>query len=172
MPPPFRPTPLRAAFVVLAASAAILGAALFAQYVGGLRPCALCHWQRYPYVATIVLGLLALLLARNATLGRYVGALIGLAGLVFLAGAGIAVFHIGVEQHWWQGTSACGQTLGQAQSIEDLRRALLAQPVVRCDQVAWSFLGLSMAGYNFLLSVALGLFSLAAAFRLLKDARP
>jgi disulfide bond formation protein DsbB len=171
MPPPFRPTPLRAAFVVLAASAAILGAALFAQYVGGLRPCELCHWQRYPYVATIVLGLLALLLARNAALGRYVGALIGLAGVVFLAGAGIAVFHIGVEQHWWQGTSACGQTLGQAQSIEDLRRALLAQPVVRCDQVAWSFLGLSMAGYNFLLSVALGLFSLAAAFRLLKDAR-
>ena len=172
MPPPFRPTPSRTALVVLAASAAILGSALFAQYVGGLRPCELCHWQRYPYMVNIALAILALPLARNAAAARYDGALIGLAGLVFLVGAGIAVFHIGVEQHWWQGTSACGQTIGNVQTIDDLRRALLAQPVVRCDQVTWSFLGLSLAGYNFLLSAALGTFTLAAAFRLSKDARP
>jgi disulfide bond formation protein DsbB len=84
------------------------------------------------------------------------------AGVAALAGTGIAVFHVGVEQHWWQGTAECGSTLGAASSIEDMRRMLLAQPVVRCDEVAWSLFGISMAGYNALISLGLAAFALAA----------
>lgn len=86
-----------------------------------------------------------------------------LAGLVFLAGAGIAAFHVGVEQHWWQGLASCGGNLPQARTVEELRAALLAQPVVRCDEVAWSLFGISMAGWNFLFSLGLAALSFAAA---------
>jgi disulfide bond formation protein DsbB len=115
----------------------------------------LCHWQRYAHAAAIVGAAGALALPRSASW------LVAVSGLALLAGAGVAVFHVGVEQHWWQGTAACGSNLGAASSIEELRARLLAQPIVRCDEVAWSLFGVSMAGYNFLASLVLG--ALAAA---------
>lgn len=147
-----------APLLVALASAAILGSALASQYFGGLQPCELCIWQRWPYVATILLGLVAAALSGAA---RRV--LLVLAGLVFLAGAAVAAFHVGVEQHWWQGLASCGGNLPRAQTVEELRAALLAQPVVRCDEIAWTFLGISMAGWNFLLSLGLAALSFAAA---------
>jgi disulfide bond formation protein DsbB len=81
-----------------------------------------------------------------------------------MVGAGIAVFHVGVEQHWWAGTAACGSTLS-ATSVEALRAQILAAPVVRCDQPAWSLLGISMAGYNALISAALAVVALIGARR-------
>ena len=151
------PQPREAALIVLVASAGLLAGALAFQYLGGYAPCVLCHWQRYAHAATIVLALVALAVPRAAPL------LLAGAGLALLAGAGIAVFHIGVEQHWWQGTAECGSAIGGAGSIEELRARLLAQPVVRCDEVAWSLFGLSMAGYNFLASLVLGLLAIASA---------
>ncbi|MBL8838097.1 MAG: disulfide bond formation protein B [Alphaproteobacteria bacterium] len=148
-----------------AASAAVLGTALGSQFIGGLRPCELCHWQRYPYVATILLGIAGAVLARRAPRGNAAPALAALAGLVFLAGAGIAFFHVGVEYKWWEGTNACGAGGGTIQSIDDLRRMLESAPIVRCDEPAWSMAGISMAGYNMLVSLALAAIALLGARR-------
>jgi disulfide bond formation protein DsbB len=136
----------------------LLGA-LFFQYVVGLAPCVLCIWQRWPHVAVVVLGAAALGLARRA--GARAAAL-ALAGIALLVGAGIGAFHVGVEQRWWAGTSECGGAVG-AGSVDALRAQILAAPVVRCDEVAWSLFGISMAGYNVLISLALAAVAFLAA---------
>lgn len=148
-------------------SAAILGAALLSQYVGGLQPCVLCVYQRWPYVVTIALGLAGFVLARRHPAAARI--MLALAGLTFLVGGGIAFFHVGVEQGWWQGTSGCGAPTGGAMTLEDLRAQVLAAPVVRCDEVSWSLLGISMAGYNFLVSLALAAATLWLAARRRQD---
>jgi disulfide bond formation protein DsbB len=153
--------PRTAAALVLLASAATLGGAFAFQYLGGLAPCILCWWQRYAHFAIIGFALLAVLPVAPAVRSLL---LLGAAAAA-LTGTGIAVFHVGVEHHWWQGTAECGSTLGAANSIDEMRKMLLAQPVVRCDEVAWSLFGISMAGYNVLISLALGVFALAAALQ-------
>ncbi|HEX6978623.1 MAG TPA: disulfide bond formation protein B [Alphaproteobacteria bacterium] len=156
-----------AAALLLVASAAVLSAAFAFQYLGGLAPCVLCLWQRYPYGAVIGLSALALVLASR----RWAPVLLAICGVAFLVGAGIAAFHVGVEQHWWQGTAACGATQGAAASLEALRAQLMAQPVVRCDEIPWALFGISMAGYNFVISLALAAFSFAMAWRLFAAAQ-
>lgn len=151
-----------AAALLLVASAAVLSAAFAFQYLGGLAPCVLCLWQRYPY--GVVIGLTALALVLGSY--RWMPVLLAICGVTFLVGAGIAAFHVGVEQHWWQGTAACGATQGPAPSLEALRAQLMAQPVVRCDDVPWALFGISMAGYNFIVSSVLAVFSFAMAWRL------
>jgi disulfide bond formation protein DsbB len=150
-----------AAAVILAASAAVLAGALAFQHWGGLAPCVLCIWQRYAHGGIMVFAALALAMGRPQWRAPL---LIG-AGVAALVGVGIAVFHVGVEQHWWQGTAECGSTLPPAATIDELRARLLAQPVVRCDEVAWSLFGISMAGYNAILSLALAGLAFAAARR-------
>ncbi|MBI1777382.1 MAG: disulfide bond formation protein B [Proteobacteria bacterium] len=152
--------------LVLAASALVLGTALASQYVGGLQPCVLCLYQRYPYWIAIALSVLALAAMRMPGGRRASAALVGLAGVGFLAGAAIALFHVGVEQHWWAGTAECGTTLPAAASAAQLKAQLLAQPVVRCDEVAWSLFGVSMAGFNVLVSLGLTAFAGLGAKRL------
>lgn len=156
-----------AALLVLAASAALLGAALAFQHWGGLAPCVLCIWQRYAHVAIMVFAGLALAVGRP----QWRSVLLVGCGVAALAGAGIALFHAGVEQHWWQGTAECGSTLPPAATIEELRARLLAQPVVRCDEVAWSLFGISMAGYNVILSLAIAAFAVVAAQRARRQPR-
>lgn len=152
-------SPRTTAALLLVASAAILGGAFAFQYVGGLQPCILCWWQRYAHMATIALAAIAVAASgRGSTRTGWL--LVTLTGLALLTGAGIAAFHVGVEQHWWAGTAECGSTLGGASGIDELRARLLAQPIVRCDDIAWSLFGISMAGYNFLLSLALAAFAL------------
>jgi len=154
----------RAPLAILLASLAILGAALASQYWGGLQPCTLCLWQRWAYVATIALGIAALVAG-----GRPRAVLVGLAGLAFLAGAGVAVFHVGVEQRWWQGLATCSAGTG-AQTVEQLKAQILAAPVVRCDDIPWSWLGISMAGWNVVASLVLAGFSAIAARTLWRSA--
>ncbi|HEX9464796.1 MAG TPA: disulfide bond formation protein B [Alphaproteobacteria bacterium] len=158
-----------AALILLIGSAALLGGAFAFQYIGGLAPCILCWWQRYAHMATIVVAATALAASRSGD-SRAGWVLVAAAGLTLLAGAGIAAFHVGVEQHWWAGTAECGSPVGGAGGIEELRARLMAQPVVRCDEVAWSLFGISMAGYNFLVSLALAAFAGLASARHL--ARP
>ena len=149
-----------AAAVVAAGSAATLGAALAFQHWGGLAPCELCYWQRYPYWGAIPLAILGALLPGRA------GALcLAGAALCLAATAGIGGFHVGVEQHWWQGTTACGSSQGPTASLEELRARLLAAPIVRCDAPAWTLGGLSMAAYNMSIATCL---CLAAAWTALK----
>ena len=149
-----------------AASAAMLGAALFFQYGMGLYPCELCLYQRTPYAAVIVIGGLGALWLRNSATPALPAILLGAAcALLFAAGAGIAAFHVGVEQGWWTGTEACVGGGLDTGDIEAMRQAILAAPAVRCDDVTWSLLGISMAGWNF---VAATTFTLASGATLLR----
>lgn len=137
-----------------AGSAAVLAAALVAEHGFGLEPCALCLYQRVPYAATGTLGLagLALTSRRGALM-----AIAGLSAVAFAAGAAIAGFHVGVEQHWWPGLDSCSVGGGDAPTdIADLRAMIEGtERVVPCDEVAWDMFGISMAGYNFMLSIGL-----------------
>ena len=146
-----------APIVIVVASAAMLAAALLMQYVGGLPPCALCHWQRYAYIASGVLGCAALFGARRV--------LIALAGVAFLVGAGIAVYHAGVEWKIFAGPSSCTSTVVGAQTLDELRRQLTAAPVIRCDEAPWTLFGISIAGYNALISAALSVYAFTAAWK-------
>ena len=137
---------------VLIAAGALAGA-LFFQYVLGLYPCPLCIDQRLAHGAAGLFGMIAISLA-GSRIYLAIAALV-LADLAFTTGAGIALYHAGVEYQFWQGpitcTAAAGLSAG-AQSLDNLKALLETAPVARCDEAPWSFLGVSMAGYNFLLS--------------------
>jgi disulfide bond formation protein DsbB len=160
--------PRTSALFLLIASAGSLLAAFFFQYVVGLQPCVLCIWQRWPYAAVIVLTILVLTAAARTPKLR--AALLALCGVALLFGGGVAVFHVGVEQHWWTGTPGCGVP-ATANSIDALRAQIMAAPVVRCDQVAWSLFGISMAGYNILISLALAAVAFISARRAIGSAQ-
>jgi disulfide bond formation protein DsbB len=151
----------RLPLVVLVASAAVLGGALVFQYVVGLRPCELCLYQRWPYDGAILIALAALVAGRRAL----TSAALGLCALGFLVGAGLAFYHVGVEQRWFAGPAACTGAPAAATTAEELRKQLLAEPVVRCDEPQWSLFGISLAGWNLLASLALAVFCLDARRR-------
>jgi len=152
----------RSPLLVTIASLASLAVAFTSQYWGGLQPCVLCVYQRYPYGVAAVLGLVGILIAGKPHWLRIV---LLLAALAFAVDAGIAAFHVGVEQHWWAGTSECGSLLDLNANPEDLKNQLLQQPVVRCDEPAWTLFGISMAGYNFLYAALCALATLRLAAR-------
>ena len=152
----------RIPLLVAVASLASLAIAFASQYWGGLQPCVLCIYQRYPYGVAAALGIIGMIVAGRPGLLR---SILLLAALAFLVDAGIAAFHVGVEQHWWAGTSECGSLLDLNASPEDLKNQLLNQPVVRCDEPAWELFGVSMAGYNFLYAALCGLATLWFAAR-------
>jgi disulfide bond formation protein DsbB len=159
--------PRFAPLLVLVASAALVGGALLFQYVGNLAPCELCLYQRWPYYAAIPLSLVALLAGRRpATLG-----LLALCALLFIAGGALAFYHVGVEQHWFAGPTACTGGISAGGSVEDFTKRLLETPPVRCDQIAWSLFGISLAGWNFLASLALVIFCIAALTALARSPR-
>jgi disulfide bond formation protein DsbB len=152
----------RIPLLVMIASVTSLAIAFASQYWGGLQPCVLCIYQRYPYGVAAALGLVGILVAGRPGLLRLI---LLLAALAFVVDAGIAAFHVGVEQHWWGGTSECGSTLDFTLSAEELKKQLLGQPLVRCDEPAWTMFGISMAGYNFLYAALCGLATLCFAVR-------
>ena len=133
--------------LVLTGSAALLGGALAFQYLDHLAPCEMCLWQRWPHVAALVLGLLAWALHSDRRV-------VALAAVAALVSAGVGYFHAGVEYHWWAGPQACtGTTLDPGKSFI---AAALASPMIRCDAAAWTLFGVSMAGYNALISTFIG----------------
>ena len=134
--------------MLLAGSGALLGGALAFQYLGHLAPCEMCLWQRWPHVAALGLALLAWLL-------RFDRRLLAVAAVSLLVGAGLGAFHAGVEWHLWAGPPDCtAATIGG--SIADITAMVLATPLIRCDAAAWTLFGVSMAGYNALLSTLIG----------------
>lgn len=145
--------------IVALAAAGLLIAVFAMQYIGGLAPCSLCLTQRWPHGIALVLGLVALMPITAAPVRRLLLALIALS---FAVTAGVGAYHAGVEYGWFTGPTACSGTI-TGNTVEELKRALMAQPVVRCDEVAWSLFGISLAGYNFLASSALAVFSATAA---------
>ncbi len=150
--------PHRSGLLVALAAGGTLALVLIAQYGFGLPPCEMCHWQRWPHIAALILGLAALLLPRWRV------QLLSLAALSFAITGGIGVFHAGVEWKWWQGLTSCSST-ATPNSLDALRAQLMNAPVVRCDDAAIRVLGLSMAGWNALWSAALAVFALLAARR-------
>jgi disulfide bond formation protein DsbB len=134
----------RAHLLLLLAPAALLGGAFAFQHIGGLHPCEMCVWQRWPHALALVAGTAALLLPAASRRWPLL-----LAALAVVVTGSIGVYHAGVEQRWWQGPSTCSATdLGSGDFLSNV----LATPVVQCDQIAWSLAGISMAGYNAILS--------------------
>ena len=134
----------QARLLALLVPAGLLGGALLFQYGGGLYPCEMCYWQRWPHAAAILLALGAILSPISVPRAR---PLVLLAALAIAVSGAIGVFHAGVELGYWEGITVCTAT--GATSLEDI----LKVPLVRCDQVQWSLLGISMAGWNAIISL-------------------
>jgi len=134
----------QARLLALLIPATLLGGALFSQYAGGLYPCEMCYWQRWPHGAAILLALVALASPIRATRTRLT---VMLAALMIAISGAIGLFHAGVEQGWWEGITQCTAT--GALTLNDI----LNMPLIRCDQIQWSFLGLSLAAWNAIISL-------------------
>ena len=137
---------------VVAACAGALAVAFASEHLFGLDPCLLCHYQRAAYAAAGGLAMVGVFVRGG---GRAL--MVALSAVAFLAGAGTAFYHVGVEQHWWEQTAACaGRPAGQSGlSVAELRQQMLAPPPKACDEVDWSLFGISLAGFNVLASLAL-----------------
>jgi disulfide bond formation protein DsbB len=158
VPMPSKSRPGAFAGAAAIGAAAMLVAALAFQELGGLTPCPLCIWQRWPHVAALLLGGAAWALGGRGP-GR-TAALLG--GLAMLGGAGLALYHVGIEQRWWAGPASCVGAPLDGVSTAELIDRIRAAPMVRCDEIAWSFLGLSMAGWNAVAQLGLGFLFLRA----------
>ncbi|MBD3730007.1 MAG: disulfide bond formation protein B [Sphingomonadales bacterium] len=141
------PPERQAQWLAIALPALLLGGAYFGQYVFGLYPCEMCWWQRYPHFLALVAGLLSLVAPPRR-------GWIALAGLGVLVSGLIGGFHAGVEYGWWEGVTACSRV---ASGGGDPLDAVMNAPLVRCDEVQWSLFGISLAGFNFLISTGGGL---------------
>ena len=139
---------------VAALGSALLLAGAFLFQAMGYAPCKMCIWQRYPHVAAIALGAVAIFVPLPA--------LIALGALAALATAGVGAYHVGVEQGWWEGPTSC--SAGSIDNLDPnaLFDQIMAAPLIRCDEIAWQFAGLSMAGWNMVLSLGLAALWIAA----------
>lgn len=144
-----------AAVAIAAVSVAVLAGAWFMQLVLGIQPCPLCLEQRYAYYAAIpVAGLIALCSWRGVPRAKLTGGLVLLA-LAFVANAALGVYHAGIEWAFWQGPTDCSGPIVDFGKTGNLLDDLNKVKVVRCDQVQWRVLGLSLAGYSALISFGL-----------------
>lgn len=134
--------------IALAVPLLMLGGAYAFQFIGGLHPCEMCWWQRYAHMAAIPLALIAYAARGRACVS---GLFAGLAGIAIGVSGGIGLFHAGVEYGWWQGLTACS-TSPAGGNTADILNQIMATPITRCDVAPWHLFGISMAGYNGLLS--------------------
>lgn len=147
----------RIALGIAAVAALTLAGAWFFELVLGIKPCPLCLEQRYAYYLTVPLALLvAVVAARNAP-RRVIVAGFALLLLAALSNAGLGAYHSGVEWAFWQGPTDCSGSGGDLGSAGSLLQRLDTVKVVRCDEVQWRFLGLSLAGYNVLISLLMAM---------------
>ena len=130
----------------LGSAAMLLGAYAF-QHLGDMAPCKLCIWQRWPHATAISIGLIILLTGENRM--AWMGA------IAALTTSAIGFYHVGVEQTWWEGPTSCTSTGIENLSAEELLNQILAAPLVRCDDIAWQLAGISMAGWNAIISLGL-----------------
>jgi len=148
-------------FLAALASALILGGAYFFEYVLGYDPCALCYDQRHIHQAVMGAGLIGGLgMMVLPSLRKHALWICLLIGAIFVYSAGFAFWHAGIEYDWWEGPSTCTAGAVINISTDDLMSVLDGGgPVVLCDEAAWTLLGISMAGYNALMSLGLAVAS-------------
>ncbi len=153
-----------AAYIIAAIAALTIASAWFFQFVIGVIPCELCHYQRIPYYVVVPLAIVLAFFAhdpRRSTLARL---WLLLLAAIFIYGAGVGVYHAGVEWGLWAGPTTCSSA--RLPKISgNLLSAINRTHVVPCDEVQWSFLGISLAGYNALIAGTLATFALWSASR-------
>jgi disulfide bond formation protein DsbB len=142
------------ALIAAGGSAALLAGAFIFQMLG-YPPCKMCLWQRWPHAAAVLIGLAYFYLETRV--------LLWLGALAAAITAGIGFFHAGVEQGWWEGPNSCTSGAIDGLTPEQLLEQILAAPLVRCDEIAWALGGISMAGWNGLLSTLLAFIWIRAA---------
>jgi disulfide bond formation protein DsbB len=157
----------KARALALLVPAALLAGAYGSQIWGGLFPCHMCWWQRYAHFTALAFAVLAFALVKLPDRGR---SFVWLAALAILASGLIGFYHAGVEMKVFPGFASCTSTI-RATSADDLMRQIMAAPLVPCDVVQWSFLGISMAGWNFIVSTASALAILWLSLRRPRTAR-
>jgi len=148
--------PRMAAAAIVAATlsiATILGAYFF-EFVLHYAPCPLCLTQRIPYYVTIPLAIVVAIAAYAGVSRRLLAAGLVLIAITMVIGVGLGVYHSGVEWKWWVGPSDCSGPITNFGAAGGLLQKIETTPVVRCDEAAWRLLGLSLAGYNTLISAA------------------
>ena len=150
----------QAKLLALIFPAALLAGAYGSEIWGGLYPCEMCWWQRYAHFAALAAALLALLLSRLPDRGR---SLVWLAAIAILTSGAIGAYHAGVEAGVFEGFTQCTSTVGG--SPTDMLKSILEAPLVRCDQIQFEFLGISMAGWNAILSIGFALVILWLSLR-------
>ncbi|UZK65105.1 disulfide bond formation protein B [Sphingomonas sp. M1-B02] len=126
----------------------LVGGALLSEQFG-LVACEMCHWQRWPHYAAVIVAALSFVVRPRPVQMLFV---LFAAALIAVSG-GIGVLHAGVEYHWWQGITACSTTLASADPMAMLNEAL-RKPLVRCDVPQWTLFGISLAGFNAIFSLA------------------
>jgi len=146
--------------IILLSGLGALFTAFTAQYLFGVQACDLCYLERVPYVLVAVLALMAIM---SRPYGRVSRILLGFCSLTFLVSMGQAIFHAGVEQHWWDQLAGCAVLPLKSGNLIDLREQLLATSNVPCDQITWTFLGVSMVIWNIFFSLAMTIFAAMAA---------
>jgi disulfide bond formation protein DsbB len=134
------------------ASFGLLAAAFWFEIIVGLPPCNLCIWQRWPHAIIIAIAGVGLVAIKQ----NWMLLLIVLSAIIT---ALFGLYHSGVEQGWWSGPSGCSNQLNSDTDISSLTTSLLEMPVVKCDEIAWSLMGISMAGWNSILSVSIAIFA-------------
>ena len=140
----------RARLIALLLPLLLLAGAWGSQLIGGLVPCEMCHWQRWPHYAAVAVAAFAFIVPGRSS---KVTMIVGAAMLIAISGL-IGVFHAGVEYHWWEGITACSTMVsGDGVSTDEMLRRILAAPVIRCDAAQWSLFGVSLAGFNAILSL-------------------
>ncbi len=141
---------------IIGASGGALLAAFYAQFALELDPCVLCLYQRMPFLAAILLSVFGLWLHRNTQAVRI---LLALCALAFLINAGLAVYHTGVEKHWWE-SAVEGCAVPDFSKDPTVLEKMLTAPAARCSDIAWAdpLFGFTMANYNIIYN--LGLFAL------------
>jgi len=163
-----REPPAAAAMAIAVIGIATIGGAYFFQYVLGLPPCPLCLEQRVAYYVAIPLAAMILLGLSVNSSRKVIALALFVIACAMLWNAGLGVYHSGVEWQWWPGPQDCSGPIPSFNSGGSLRDLIEKTRVTRCDEAAWRFLGLSLAGYNVLISLALAaiaLFGAAAAWK-------
>lgn len=159
-------------WILIAASAATIGGALFFEYVLGYTPCSLCLDGRQPHYFAMGAALIAGILSREANIGIGVLIFLGLCVVAYLAGAGVSFYHAGVEYHWWEGPETCGGGSLVANSLAELQSALEGGvKAPRCDEAAWRLFGVSLAGFNFVITLVLAALAALPLLRYFRESR-